>query len=152
MSIPSNSLVLSGDMVMNVPFTGGCMCAAIRYECSAEPIATGMCHCRDCQRATGSAFAAALMVTRSAVAITGEVKYYKVTGDSGNSIDRGFCAHCGSRLFGLRENADFISIQAGSLDDPSLFKPQVDLYVASAQPWDYMNPELPKFAKFPPPS
>ncbi|HEY9649165.1 MAG TPA: hypothetical protein V6C95_00775 [Coleofasciculaceae cyanobacterium] len=45
-----------------------------------------------------------------------------------------------------------ISIQAGSLDDPSWFKPQADIYVASAQPWDYMNPDLPKFAKLPPPN
>jgi hypothetical protein len=52
---------------MKVPFTGGCLCGAIRYECSAEPIVMGNCHCRDCQRATGSAFAAALLVPRNAV-------------------------------------------------------------------------------------
>jgi hypothetical protein len=137
---------------MATSFTGGCMCGAIRYECSAKPIAMGLCHCRDCQRATGSAFAAALMVPRNTVTISGEVKYYEVIGDSGNPISRGFCNHCGSRLFGSRANADFISIQAGSLDDPSWFKPQVDLYVSSAQPWDYLNPDLPKFAKFPPPN
>jgi hypothetical protein len=136
---------------MATRFTGGCMCGAIRYECSAEPIAMGICHCRDCQRATGSAFAAALIVPRTAVTITGEVKYYSVTGDSGNLVNRGFCPHCGSRLFGTPTNTDVISIQAGSLDDPSWFKPQAEIYVASAQPWDYMNPDLPKFAKFPPP-
>jgi hypothetical protein len=136
---------------MKIPFTGGCMCGAIRYECTAETISMGLCHCRDCQYATGSAFAAALISPRSAVTITGSVKYYQVTGDSGNLISRGFCANCGSRLFGLRENTDRVSIQAGSLDDPSCFKPQLDLYVASAQPWDYLNPKLLKFAKFPPP-
>ena len=137
---------------MAIPFTGGCMCGAIRYECLAEPIAMGICHCRDCQRATGSAFAAALIVPRSAMTITGEVKYYGVTGDSGNLVSRGFCPHCGSRLFGTPANPGVISIQAGSLDDPSRFKPQAEIYVASAQPWDYMNPDLPKFAKFPPPN
>lgn len=140
------------SLIMAIPFTGGCMCGAIRYECSAEPIAMGICHCRDCQRATGSAFAAALIVPRSAMTITGEVKYYGVTGDSGNLVSRGFCPHCGSRLFGTPANPDVISIQAGSLDDPSWFKPQAEIYVASAQPWDYMNPDLPKFAKFPPPN
>lgn len=137
---------------MTTPFTGGCMCGAIRYECSAEPLAMGICHCRDCQRATGSAFAAALIVPRTALTITGEVKYYGVTGDSGNLVNRGFCPNCGSRLFGMPANPEVISIQAGSLDDPSWFKPQAEIYVASAQPWDYMNPELPKFAKFPPPN
>ena len=90
------------------------------------------------------------MVPRSAVTIVGQVKYYDVVGDSGNLMSRGFCSCCGSRLFGSRANADFISIQAGSLDDPSWFKPQVDLYVSSAQPWDCLNPDLIKFAKFPP--
>jgi hypothetical protein len=47
---------------------------------------------------------------------------------------------------------DKTSVQARSLDDPSWFEPAVDLYVASAQPWDYLNPELPKFVKFPPPN
>jgi hypothetical protein len=54
---------------MKVPFTGGCLCGTIRYECSVEPIVMGNCHCRDCQQATGSAFAAALLVLRDAVTI-----------------------------------------------------------------------------------
>jgi hypothetical protein len=137
---------------MKTPFTGGCMCGAIRYECLAEPIAMGNCHCRDCQQATGTAFAAAILVPRNAVAITGEVKYYDVAGDSGQIISRGFCLNCGSRLFGKRAIADFLSIMAGSLDDPSWFRPAMDLYTASAQPWDYMNPDLSKFPKSPPPN
>ena len=136
---------------MKAPFTGGCMCGAIRYECLSEPIGMGNCHCRDCQRATGTAFAAAILVPRDAVTITGEVKYYEVTGESGQSIRRGFCPNCGSRLFGLRATAPFLSIMAGSLDNPSEFRPAMDLYTASAQPWDYLNPDLPKFPRFLPP-
>ncbi len=137
---------------MKTPFTGGCICGAIRYECSAAPIAMGNCHCRDCQKATGTAFAAAILVPRNAVAITGDVKYYDVTGDSGQIISRGFCPNCGSRLFGKRAVADFLSIMAGTLDEPSGFRPAMDFYTASAQPWDYMNPDLPKFPQSPPPS
>jgi hypothetical protein len=137
---------------MKTPFTGGCMCGAIRYRCSQEPIVMGSCHCRDCQRATGTAFAAAIVVPRDAVTITGEVKYYEVTADSGQPISRGFCPNCGSRLFGQRATADFLSIMAGSLDDPSEFRPAMDLYTASAQPWDYLNPDLPKFPQFLPPN
>lgn len=129
---------------MKLPFTGGCMCGAVRYECTADPLAMGNCHCRDCQRATGTAFAAAVVVPRDAVTITGEVKYFAVTGDSGQLIKRGFCPNCGSRLFGMRATANFLSIMAGSLDDPSEFRPAMDVYVASAQPWDYLNPDLPK--------
>jgi hypothetical protein len=137
---------------MKTPFTGGCMCGAIRYECSSEPIFMGNCHCRDCQQATGTAFAAAILVPRSAVTITGDVKYYDVTGGSGGIVSRGFCPICGSRLFGKPPIPELMGIMAGSLDDPSWFQPGMDFYTASAQPWDYMNPELPKFAKLPPPN
>jgi hypothetical protein len=136
---------------VKTPFTGGCMCGAIRYECSAEPIVTANCHCRDCQQATGTAFAAAILVPRNAVTIVGDVKYYEVTGDSGNIVGRGFCPNCGSRLFSKPPIPELMGIMAGSLDDPSEFQPGMNIYAASAQLWDYMNPELPKFDKMPPP-
>jgi hypothetical protein len=136
---------------MKLPLTGGCMCEAIRYKCSAKPIMMGNCHCRDCQQATGTAFAAAILVLRDAVTITGDVKYYDVMGDSGGIVGRGFCPNCGSRLFSKPPIPEFMGIMAGSLDDPSWFQPQADFYTASAQPWDYLNPDLPKFAKLPPP-
>jgi hypothetical protein len=136
---------------MAAPFTGGCLCGAIRHECSAEPFATGNCHCRDCQRSSGSAFVPALFVPREAVKITGEVKYYAVTADSGNTFSRGFCPTCGTPLFGLSVGLPgAIGIRAGSLDDPSWYRPAVDIYTTSAQPWDTMNPDLPKFPKGPP--
>lgn len=132
------------------PFTGGCLCGAIRYECSAEPIGMGNCHCRDCQKDTGSAYAAELFVPLKAVTITGDVKYYDTMGDSGGVVNRGFCPTCGSRLFAKLGQTKLMAITAGSLDDPSEFKPAIDVYTVSAQPWDYMNPDLLKFAKIPP--
>jgi hypothetical protein len=137
---------------MKLPFTGGCMCGIIRYECSAEPILMVNCHCRDCQRATGTAFASGILVPCNAVTIAGDVKYYDVTGESGKIVSRGFCANCGSRLFGKPPIPELMSIMAGSLDDSSWFQPEMDIYTDSAQPWDYLNPGLPKFAKLPPPS
>jgi hypothetical protein len=134
---------------MKVPFAGSCLCSNIRYECSVEPILMSNCHCRDCQRATGSAFAAALLVPRAAITIAGEVKYYDVMGDDGATVGRGFCPNCGARLFSKPSNPDLMGILAGSLDDPSEFQPSMDFYTASAQPWDVMNPDLPKFAKMP---
>ncbi|HEV8718039.1 MAG TPA: GFA family protein [Candidatus Binatia bacterium] len=136
---------------MAAPFTGGCMCGAVRYECSTEPVMTANCHCRDCQRATGGAYASVFFVPRNAVKITGEVKYYDVKGESGNILSRGFCPTCGSRLFGKPAvMPDLMGIMAGSLDDPSSHRPAMDIYTTSAQPWDYLNPELPKFPKSPP--
>jgi hypothetical protein len=111
----------------------------------------GNCHCRDCQRATGSAFAAALLFPAGAVAISGQPRYYDSIGDSGSTVSRGFCPTCGSRLFGISGSTlGFISVMAGSLDDPSHYRPQADIYTASAQRWDAMDPDLPKFPKLPP--
>lgn len=136
---------------MPTPFSGGCACGAIRYECSAEPVMSLNCHCRDCQRGSGSAYASALVVPASALRLLkGAPKYHSVKADSGHTTSRGFCAECGSPLLGkIAEEPDIMVIQAASLDEPSWHKPTMDLFLSSAQPWDYMNPELTKFAKEP---
>ena len=141
-------------MAVSVPFTGGCACGAIRYECSAEPIMSFNCHCRDCQRMSGTAFASALAVSAAAFTLTqGEPKFFEKKGDSGNTVLRGFCPDCGSPLMGkFPESPDVIGLLAGSLDDPSGHQPTVDIWTKSAHPWDYMNPALEKFETEPPAS
>jgi hypothetical protein len=133
-------------------FTGGCACGAIRYECSSEPILTFNCHCLNCQKASGSAFASCLMVPSADLKLAqGEPKYYTVTADNGYPISRGFCPECGSPvLVELPYKPRIAIIQAASLDDPSWHRPAADIYTKRAHPWDYMNPELPKFPELPP--
>jgi hypothetical protein len=76
---------------MAVPFTGGCACGAIRYECAAEPLYMGNCHCRDCQRATGSAYFAAVSVSTTAFRqLSGAPTWYEKHADSGNTMRRAF--------------------------------------------------------------
>ncbi len=106
----------------------------------------GNCHCRDCQRSTGSAYAPMIGVPTSEVKITGEIRWYDRRADSGSVARRGFCPICGARLF-AKSSADpsIIEIHAGTLDDPSCFEPAEDIFTASAQRWDYMNPALQKF-------
>lgn len=138
---------------MPTPFSGGCACGAIRYECSAEPLLSLNCHCRDCQRASGSAYAPFLAVPVAAFTLTkGTPKYHRVTEENGNTLDRGFCPECGSPVIIKGQRAStfgLISLWAASLDDPSWFRPTGDSFVVSAQPWDYMNPALRKFERTP---
>jgi hypothetical protein len=136
---------------MPTSLSGGCACGAIRYECTADPLFSLNCHCRDCQRETGSAFAPVQGVPKTAFTIThGSPQYFALTADSGQTTRRAFCAACGSPLFGLPDSApELATIRVGSLDDPSAFRPSQDIYIASAQPWDYMDPALPKVAKLP---
>jgi len=136
---------------MTTLLTGGCLCGAIRYQCSAESVFSGNCHCRDCQQTSGSGYVATLFVPEGTVNITGEVKYYDKNGDSGHRVRRGFCSNCGSQVFGIPEMMPgVLGVRAGSLDNPSLYQPTVDIYTASAQSWDCMNPNLPKFPQLPP--
>jgi hypothetical protein len=136
---------------MATSFTGGCRCGALRYECSAEPVMAGNCHCRLCQQVSGSAFTANVAVPKDALRIMGDVKYHEAKADSGNTVSLGFCPSCGAPVVGRSSGMpDLMMLRAGSLDDPSWYRPGMDLYTASAQPWDHMNPDLPKFPQMPP--
>jgi hypothetical protein len=86
-----------------------------------------------------------MLFPASTVEISGAPKYFKSTADSGKFIERGFCRECGSQLFTrLEALPEMLGVKAGTLDDASRFNPQLDFYVASAQPWDPMNAGLPK--------
>jgi hypothetical protein len=135
---------------MPTTLTGGCVCGAIRYQCSAEPITMFNCHCRDCQRTTGSAFSPVVYLPAKAFKITkGAPRYYSTSSEMGGENKRGYCADCGSRLFGGASD-EGQGVLASSLDDPSLFKPQMDMWMSDAQPWDHLDSSLPQFEKYPP--
>jgi hypothetical protein len=115
---------------------------------------TFKCHCRDCQKVTGGPFVAGLLVPASAFRLTkGELRYHFLPSLAGGRHKRGFCAECGSRITGGendRRPGTFVGITAGSLDDPSWFRPQMDIFVCDAEPWDQMDPAIPKYEQYPP--
>jgi len=132
---------------MSTSYSGGCACGLIRYECSADPVMSVNCHCRDCQRASGSAYAADIVVPITGwKLLTGSPKVFDKKADSGNTVSRGFCGDCGSPLFVTELVApDIITINVGSLDEPARYTPTGDWWTSSAQPWDHMNPGIEKF-------
>src|SRR6516164_854092 len=115
---------------MSTRFTGGCACGAIRYECSAAPVLALNCHCRDCQRATGTGYAFILRVLATAFRVTkADPRFYMVTADSGNTVSRGFCSECGSPLFSrLSAMPEIVGVRAGGLDDQSWHHPAADIF------------------------
>lgn len=125
---------------------GKCLCGAVSYVCKLAPVVQVLCHCRDCQMASGSAFAAIAFFSEQSLLISGEVKYYESVGSSGKRIWRGFCPNCGSNLFSRAEKAPgLVSIRAGTLTDPTLFQPQLQIYTAEALNWATLTHELPAF-------
>ncbi len=126
--------------------TGGCACGLVRYELTGAPARMLNCHCRDCQRASGSAYAAILVVPAENLRLSGELRYHAVTSERDTRIERGFCPTCGSPVAGrLGARPDLMLLQAASLDDPSPFTPQMNIWTRSAPPWHHLDPNLPAF-------
>lgn len=131
--------------------TGGCLCGAVRYSLAGAPLARGLCHCRDCQRASGSGHVPWIAAPRAALAVVGTTSSYATTGGSGRPTTRHFCPACGSLLYGVPEMAEgVVTVYAGGLDDPSAFAPQVAVYVKDRCAWDAPAIERPSFERLPP--
>jgi hypothetical protein len=80
--------------------------------------------------------------------VRGECKEHRIVAESGNAAKREFCAVCGTPLFAASlARPELLGVKAASLDDPSWFAPEADVWVESAQPWDHLDPNIPKFAK-----
>jgi hypothetical protein len=130
---------------------GGCLCGAVRYECKAEPIMGGHCQCLDCQKDSGTGHASHVMFPKAAVTISGPTKEYRSKADSGNMVTRAFCTNCGSPIYGSSSGyPDMVTVRAGSLDDPGLFKPQMVVYAVRGRAWDGIDSALPRFERMPP--
>ena len=116
---------------------GGCNCGATRYKIHAKPVVVAQCHCKNCQRQSGSAFSVNLMVPAAAVTSTGELTTYTDTDTaSGNPVYRRFCGTCGSPIFSdLSQGGGMTIVKAGTLAEPGEFAPAVAVWTATAWPW-----------------
>lgn len=130
---------------------GGCLCKAVRYRIDAEPMTMRLCWCRDCQYLAAGGAAANVVFPSAAVTVDGELRDYRSIADSGNVMHRKFCPTCGTPVFSQAEvRPQVIIVRAGTLDDPNLIKPSVNIWTDSAPTWACLNESLPKFPKQPP--
>jgi hypothetical protein len=126
---------------------GGCACGAIRYKLSSTPMIVHACHCKDCQKLSGSAFAVNLWIERKFVTTTGPqpIAYSVPPGSTGKPHDILACPECGTGLWNKYHAApgDTVLLRAGTLDDPSQIVPDVHIFTRSKVPWL----QLPKDAR-----
>jgi hypothetical protein len=104
---------------------GGCLCGATRYAAKSQPIRVTICHCRFCQRATGSAYLVEPIFGKSDIdVISGRPKIYRHRSEgSGKMVDVHFCDNCGTKLFLTFERfPDVVGVYAGTFDDPNWFE------------------------------
>ena len=117
---------------------GRCMCGACTYTSDAEPVVQAICHCRNCQRQSGSAFSLAVVAPQDAVEVHGDsiASFTTTNEDHGTPTERYFCSACGSPLYSLSEKLPgMIILKGGTLDDPSWVQPQAEVWGESAQGW-----------------
>jgi hypothetical protein len=129
---------------MSEALIGGCQCGEIRYRLEGEPIELTVCHCRECQRQSGSAFGMSLSIPAEAFELlSGSLKFFEVVCDSGRKKSCAFCPNCGTRIY-HRTHAG-ISIKAGTLDDTSRLRPTAHYWTQRKQPWVAIPDEVRRF-------
>jgi hypothetical protein len=127
---------------------GGCLCGQVRYTCEADPFFTACCHCKNCQKQSGTAFSVVVGVPEAATQITGELKTYEDTADSGGVVERKFCPRCGSAILSsVPARPGMIILKAGTLDDTSWLDPKVHVWTESAMPFTQIPEGVMAFPK-----
>jgi hypothetical protein len=136
---------------MSKSYVGGCACGAIRYEINDEPLFENHCHCRDCQKRSGTGHSSYITFgDHTKARVTGEAKTWRVAGDSGNEKIHAFCPNCGTPVYlSFAAMPQLFTIHAGSLDAPELFNPSAVTYNVRAPEWDALDSRLTKFDKMP---
>jgi hypothetical protein len=128
-------------------FDGGCACGAVRYRLTSEPMIVHCCHCEDCQRQAGGAFAInALIETDRIELLRGEPVAISMPTDSGRPHDIYRCEDCATAVwsdYGRRPAMRFV--RATTLDDRQALAPDVHIFTRSKLPWVSLPPEVPAF-------
>ena len=127
---------------MNLPLEGGCLCGAVRYRISAEPIDAGYCHCRMCQRSTGAPVVSWLTMRNEGFAWT---KGAPVAYRSSPEAERLFCPACGTQMvFRALAEPDLLDVTLASLDDPEAVRPDHHSWTSSRIAWFETRDDLPR--------
>jgi hypothetical protein len=132
-------------------FEGACTCRAVRYRMESRPMLVHCCHCRWCQRETGTAFALnALIESDRVTMLAGDPERVNTPSNSGKGQVISRCATCRiavwSNYGGLGDLVRFIRV--GTLLEPDHFPPDVHIFTSSRQPWVILPPATPAFPEY----
>jgi len=132
-------------------FEGGCACRFVRYRMTTRPLFVHCCHCRWCQRETGTSFALNALIEADRVQLLqGEVEVVGTPSNSGKGQKISRCPRCRvavwSNYAGGGDAVRFVRV--GTLDDPDRFPPDIHIYTASKQPWVVLPAGTPAVAEY----
>ncbi|WP_332696717.1 GFA family protein [Bosea sp. (in: a-proteobacteria)] len=113
-----------------------CSCGRLRLNCAGEPASVSLCHCRECQRRTGSSYGIAAFYEREKVSISGEFRDYVRQSDSGYKVTQHFCPHCGGTVFWEPERKpQMLAVAVGAFADPGFPAPAKQVYTEHRPAW-----------------
>ena len=133
------------------PLEGGCDCRQVRYRMRTRPLFVHCCHCRWCQRETGTAFALNAMIESDRLTLlAGEPEIVHTPSASGKGQHIARCPVCRIALWshyaGGGSAVSFVRV--GTLDEPDHLPPDIHIFTASKQPWVVLSPGIPVVAEF----
>ena len=122
-------------------YEGGCLCGQVRWQATAEPENVRLCHCRNCQRATGGPFFARALFGAADVTRSGETIRWASSG----RLHRLSCAQCGTPVFAEPQDGPWLAISLATLDRPNALRPESHIWVSQKLDWVRLDDGLPLF-------
>jgi hypothetical protein len=130
-------------------FDGGCDCRAVRYRLRSRPMFVNCCHCRWCQRETGSAFVINAMIESDRVELlAGPVDIVDTPSHSGNGQRIARCPKCRVALWSHYSSPLVSFVRVGTLDEPDDFPPDVHIFTTTKQPWVQLSGDVPVMPEY----
>ena len=129
-----------------MPYDGGCTCRFVRYRMATKPMFVHCCHCRWCQRETGTAFALNALIEADRVQLRqGEVEVIDTPSNSGKGQQISRCPKCHIAVWSHYAAAgDAVHfVRVGTLDEPDRLPPDIHIFTTSKQPWVLLSPDTP---------
>jgi hypothetical protein len=129
---------------------GRCTCGTIRYRLKDRPLFVHCCHCRWCQRETGSAFVMNALIEAECVEVTGTPDVIDTPSESGKGQKISRCPNCKVAVWSTYSGAGpkFMFVRVGTLDDPDAFPPDIHIFTESKQPWVVIPEGVPVMRQF----
>lgn len=138
-----------GDKVF--PVEGACTCGAVRYQMTSRPLYVHCCHCRWCQRETGTAFALnALIEADRVILLQGEPELVNTPSNSGKGQKIARCRECRIALWSNYGGAGDVLrfVRVGTLADPDLLPPDIHIFTSTKQPWVILPQDTPAVPEY----
>ena len=121
---------------MGTLYRGECQCGNVTYDIKNAPQTVHACHCKDCQKRSGSAFGISMVVAKDDIIIIGKLSSFERVADSGYKLVQFFCSHCGNPIYcEVERRPNAIVLFPGTLEDTNWFRLERMIWTCNAQSW-----------------